>query len=186
MAYLPPVKIVITLSGPSVWGSPFADVNLSEEDEILTGVRTALEKLVTNGGETVEGVATELEHRGVQGQPRSTLHCVLAEYLSEAVPEGWDVAVFPSEYGSPGSVRIRTKDHGREGVVPLPPVLNDLAVRFDRNQLPELEKPHPAGATFTGATFTGNGIVMDEIAHCTWSATGGSFTFTTNTMLSVT
>jgi len=114
---------------------------LDTDSEILTTVRTALEKLVANGGGTVQGVADELERQGVRGVPGAVGACVIAEYVKQSLPEGWIGGVFPTVCGPQPLVRVFRRAFDEVGYVELPDVLNALALHFDNSEFLALLRP---------------------------------------------
>ena len=92
-----------------------------------------LDKLVAHG--SLEQIAHQLEVEGLQGECGKPGLCVIAEYLKR---EGvLDPTVYPGFSRGVAWVHGNDGDECRFGVV-LPPVLNELAVKFDANVYPNL------------------------------------------------
>lgn len=98
-----------------------------------------LDKLVTHG--SVEQIVNYLVQEGVLGEREDDTTCVIANYVSTRT----DVKVIHVLPNGPGychrqnpAVKWLTADGAVVGKLPLPDVLNELALRFDNDEFPEL------------------------------------------------
>lgn len=97
-----------------------------------------LNKLVTHG--SVEQIADYLQQEGVTGVRENEGACVIAEYVKaradvkvvEVLPNG------PGYYDCSRVPAIKWSSSGGEYTSPLPDVLNELAMKFDNDEFPEL------------------------------------------------
>ena len=99
-------------------------------------VTEAAEKLIANGGGTVEGMAAHLEAQGIRGDCRHPGRCILAEYFIGALAD--QVARVSMHVdtliGAPGTIRVARTWSDSAGEVEVDPLLNELAIRFDRTE----------------------------------------------------
>lgn len=99
-----------------------------------------LQKLVTHG--SVRQIADQLQQEGTTGVREDESACVIAAYV-RAHADVKAVEVFPNGPGYCDRSRVPSiKWLSSEGeyTSPLPDVLNELAMKFDNDEFPELER----------------------------------------------
>lgn len=87
---------------------------------------------------TVDEVYQECKKRGIKGVPTRCTRCVIVELLKSEYPErfetGMRVEVYPHIRGGVAAFLDECEE------IPLPPVINQLAIAFDEGQYPDLVK----------------------------------------------
>lgn len=99
-------------------------------------ITDAAEKLIANGGGTVEGMAAYLDAQGIRGECRHPGRCVLAEYfIGTLAGQIHRVSMHVDTLlGAPGTVRVARTWSDSAGEVEVDPRLNELAIRFDNTE----------------------------------------------------